>query len=30
MSDRIGTWGKDVDSMETIVKDNAKDILTKA
>uniref|UniRef100_A0A914ZN95 26S proteasome non-ATPase regulatory subunit 13 n=2 Tax=Parascaris univalens TaxID=6257 RepID=A0A914ZN95_PARUN len=30
MSERIGTWGKDVDSMETIVKDNARDILTKA
>jgi len=30
MSDRIGAWCHDVESMETIVRDNAKEILTKS
>ncbi|KAI6172025.1 26S proteasome non-ATPase regulatory subunit 13 [Aphelenchoides besseyi] len=30
MADRIGDWRKDVESMETVVRDNAKEILMKA
>jgi hypothetical protein len=30
MADRVGAWCRDVEGMETIVKDNAKEILTKS